>query len=167
MVRLATENNPMVGHLVDVQWCVEDPGQMPDGAIIQRWTGTCCDQLKLEPVEICVRVVGEAEMQSLNQRFRNQDKLTNVLSFSREKAAQQRVDENGRVLLGDIIICMQVVQKESQLQGKSVDAHFAHLLIHGLLHLQGYDHWVDDQANEMEAVEKSLMRNLGYDDPYE
>lgn len=74
---------------------------------------------------------------------------------------------NLRDIAGDIVICKEVVVSESTTQEKSVEAHFAHLLIHGLLHLQGHDHSVDDQANKMEAIEIDLMKNLGYGNPYE
>lgn len=171
-----TEASLMADHLVDIQWCVDCRSEMPDESLIQQWVELCLKELSLkelnskdldsESVEFCLRVVNEAEIQSLNRQYRGQDKPTNVLSFPNEYFGKRMADENGRILLGDIIICKEIVQAESQCQGKSVDAHFAHLLIHGLLHLQGYDHSMDDQATEMETIEIRLMQNLGYEDPY-
>ncbi len=83
------------------------------------------------------------------------------------QSTEQMRDEYGRILLGDIIICSDVVLEEAEHQAKPIDAHFCHLLIHGLLHLQGYDHSVDDRAEEMEEIEKDLMKQFGYDDPYQ
>lgn len=166
MVSRAVETNSMADHLVDIQWCAEGRDLMPEEPLIQRWAQISLDNLDLGPVELCVRIVSEAESQSLNQQYRGKDRPTNVLSFANETFGQRTVDENGRMLLGDIIICKEIVQDESVSQGKSVDAHFAHLLVHGLLHLQGHDHSVDDQARKMETIEKRLMQNLGYDDPY-
>jgi probable rRNA maturation factor len=139
---------------------------MPDEDLIQQWAELSLSDLCLQGVELCLRVVSEAEIRCLNKKYRGKDRPTNVLSFTNETPAGRMVDENGRILLGDIIVCKEVVQRESRSQGKSVNAHFAHLLIHGILHLQGHDHSVDDQASEMEAIEKRLLLNLGYDDPY-
>lgn len=161
-----TEINSMVDHLVDIQWCIGDRDQMPDEDLILQWAQLSLSDLCPRAVELCLRVVTEAEIQSLNKKYRGKDRPTNVLSFPNETPGGETIDENGRILLGDIIVCKEVVQRESQGQGKSVDAHFAHLLIHGILHLQGHDHSVDDQASEMEAIEKRLLLKLGYDDPY-
>ena len=156
----------MADHLVDIQWCIEDRDQMPDDDLIQQWAQVSLSDLHARDVELCLRVVSEPEIQCLNKKYRGSDRPTNVLSFPNETPAGRTVDENGRILLGDIIVCKDVVQRESRSQDKSVDAHFAHLLIHGILHLQGHDHSVDDQACEMEAIEKRLLLNLGYEDPY-
>ncbi len=160
------EIDSMADHLVDIQWCIEDRDLMPDEDTIQQWALLSLSDLFPGAVELCLRVVGEAEIQCLNKKYSGKDRPTNVLSFPNDTPRERTVDENGRILLGDIIVCKDVVQRESKSQGKSVDAHFAHLLIHGILHLQGHDHSVDDQANEMEAIEKRLLLNLGYDDPY-
>lgn len=154
----------MPEHQLDIQWCVADRTQLPDEALIRRWANVSLDKL-LEgagDVEVCLRVVDAGEIQSLNRQYRREDKATNVLAFPNDG-----IDENGRALLGDIVICSDIVVAESATQSKSVEAHFAHLLIHGLLHLQGHDHSVDDQANKMEAIEIDLLKNLGYGNPYE
>ena len=160
------EINSMADHLVDIQWCVDDRDLMPDEDLIRQWAQLCLSDLCSRSVELCLRVVSEAEIQCLNKKYRGSDRPTNVLSFINETPEGRTVDENGRILLGDIIVCSEVVQRESRRQGKSVDAHFAHLVIHGILHLQGHDHSVDDQASKMEAIEKRLLLNLGYDDHY-
>jgi len=109
----------------------------------------------------CLRVVDESEAKSLNKQFRQIHKATNVLSFAAEIPPQI-----GIKFLGDIVICAQVVVKETQEQGKQLSAHWAHLLIHGLLHLQGYDHEEDQEARVMEAHEIEILKNLDISNPY-
>jgi probable rRNA maturation factor len=166
MAARTAEIDAMKDHVVDIQWCIKDRDQMPDEDLIRQWARLTVSDLHTRGVEFCLRVVSEAEIQCLNKKYRGKDGPTNVLSFPNETPAGRVVDENGRILLGDIIVCKDVVQRESRKQQKSVEAHFAHLLVHGILHLQGHDHSVDDQASEMEAIEKRLLLNLGYDDPY-
>lgn len=149
-------------HEFDIQWCVADRTQLPDEALIRHWANVSLSELVEGDAEVCLRIVDASEIQSLNLQYRSENKATNVLSFP-----NGHIDENGRVLLGDIVICNEVVVSESVTQKKSVEAHFAHLLIHGLLHLRGHDHSEDDQADKMEAVEIGLMKNLGYGNPYE
>ncbi|MCZ6501491.1 MAG: rRNA maturation RNase YbeY [Gammaproteobacteria bacterium] len=156
----------MPRHELDIQWCVKDRTHLPNEELIRHWVNVSLGELVERDVELCLRIVDTGEIQSLNQQYRRKDKPTNVLSFPND-CIDGCVDENGRVLLGDIVICKEVVVSESTTQEKSVEAHFAHLLIHGLLHLQGHDHSVDDQANKMEAIEIDLMKNLGYGNPYE
>jgi probable rRNA maturation factor len=156
----------MDGHEFDIQWAVADRASLPDENLIRHWAELGLSGLVGRGVEVCLRIVGTEEIRSLNQQYRNKDKPTNVLSFP-NSGIDGCVDENGRTLLGDIVICKEVTLLESEKQGKSVEAHFAHLLIHGLLHLQGHEHSVDDRADEMEAIEISLMKSLGYGDPYE
>jgi probable rRNA maturation factor len=104
-----------------------------------------------------VRYVGEAEGRRLNREFRGRDHATNVLSFVYE----------AKPLAGDIVICAPVVAREARKQGKALDAHHAHLVIHGALHLQGYDHETSArEAAEMEKRERELLAKLGFPDPY-
>jgi probable rRNA maturation factor len=103
-----------------------------------------------------VRYVGEAEGRRLNREFRGKDHATNVLSFVYE----------AKPLAGDIVICAPVVAREAREQGRDVAAHHAHLLVHGLLHLQGFDHERDADAKRMERHERRLLARLGFDDPY-
>ncbi len=106
---------------------------------------------------VTVRIVGTREGRTLNKRFRGRDYATNVLTF---------VYDEGRPLSGDIALCAPVVAREAREQGKPLAAHYAHLLVHGMLHLQGHDHVDPDAARIMEAREVKLLRTLGFDDPY-
>ena len=108
---------------------------------------------------VCIRTVGLAESQSLNQTFRGKDRPTNVLSFP----ADVDVDEP---ILGDLALCWPVVEGEAVEQGKSVLSHATHLVIHGLLHLLGFDHEEDTQAEEMEALEIRILAELNVENPY-
>lgn len=111
--------------------------------------------------EITIRIVDEAESHELNLTYRGKDKPTNVLSFPFE------VPEGIEMpLLGDLIICRQVMEKEAEEQQKPLESHWAHLAIHGTLHLLGYDHIEDEDAEEMESLETEIMQALGYEDPY-
>jgi len=106
--------------------------------------------------EVTLRLVGVAEGRRLNREFRGRDYATNVLTFIYSK----------RPLAGDIVICAPVVAREARAQGKAVDAHYAHMLVHGLLHLQGLDHDKAREARRMEARERRILVSLGYADPY-
>ena len=105
-------------------------------------------------MEITLRIVGEREARRLNSHFRKKDYATNVLSFPYGE---------GR---GDVVLCHPVIAREARAQGKAVAAHYAHLVVHGVLHLRGYDHERDDDAARMEKLETRIMRRLGYSDPY-
>ena len=111
--------------------------------------------------EIAVRIVDEPEMRALNSRYRNKDYATNVLAFPAELPPGVDVE-----LLGDIVVCAPVVQREAAEQGKAARAHWAHLLVHGTLHLLGHDHERPRAAATMEALEKRILASLGYPDPY-
>ena len=111
--------------------------------------------------EITLRIVDESEGHDLNHQYRGKDYATNVLSFPFE--APPGVDPG---LLGDLVICAQVVESEALEQNKRPEAHWAHLVIHGMLHLQGYDHQEPDEAETMEALEVRLLEELGFPDPY-
>lgn len=107
--------------------------------------------------EIVLRIVDEAESRSLNRDFRGKDYATNVLTFGYGDT---------RPLTGDIVLCAPVIENEAQQQHKSLDAHYAHLAIHGVLHLQGYDHESDADAAIMERREMEILEHLGYGNPY-
>jgi probable rRNA maturation factor len=111
--------------------------------------------------ELTIRLVDEEESRALNSQYRGKDKPTNVLSFPFEAPAQIELD-----LLGDLVICAPVVGKEAKEQEKPELSHWAHMVVHGTLHLLGYDHTEDQEADEMEAIEVSILSKLGFPDPY-
>ncbi len=109
---------------------------------------------------VALRVVDEKEGRSLNREYRGKDYATNVLTFA------YGADASGSPLAGDIVICAPVVAREAAEQGIRMKAHYAHLTVHGMLHLQGYDHETEAEAVTMESVESFIMQRLGYSDPY-
>lgn len=110
---------------------------------------------------ISIRITDEQEIATLNQTYRQKQGPTNVLSFPME--LPEEIEEP---LLGDIVICAPVVEREANQQGKPLSAHWAHMVVHGVLHLLGYDHINDQDAEEMEALEIKIMQQLGYENPY-
>ncbi|WP_110969034.1 rRNA maturation RNase YbeY [Pseudomonas huaxiensis] len=133
----------------------------PDDALFRRWCELALRQRTADS-EMTIRLVDEAEARELNHTYRHKDYATNVLSFP----ADVPDDMLDIPLLGDLVICVAVVEREAAEQGKSLEAHWAHLVIHGCLHLLGYDHIDDDEAEEMEALERTLLAELGHPDPY-
>ncbi len=135
--------------------------QQPDGRHrtvlarhkVARWI---CAALR-SPAEITVRVVDEAEGRSLNRGFRGQDHATNVLTFDYQREP---------VVLADLVLCAPVVAREASAQRKALEAHYAHLLVHGTLHAQGHDHQRATDARAMQALESRLLAALGYPEPY-
>lgn len=115
-----------------------------------------------ENAEIVVRVVDEKESADLNGQYRGKKGPTNVLSFPFQAPPGMATD-----ILGDIIICAPVVEREAKEQGKSLQAHWVHMVVHGVLHLQGYDHIEENEAVIMESEEIAIMNGLGFPDPYE
>lgn len=151
---------------IDLQWAIEEQ-PVPTLEQCQSWVLAAIQEPRcFEPVELTIRIVDEAESQELNRDYRGKDKPTNVLSFEFEQPPG--LVELGEELpyLGDLIICAKVVAEEAAEQNKSLEAHWAHMIVHGTLHLQGYDHIEDDEAEEMEALEMDIMDALGYDNPY-
>jgi probable rRNA maturation factor len=123
-------------------------------ARVRRWVSAALDA----PAEIAVRIVGAEEGQALNRQYRGKDYATNVLTFDYARRP---------VVAADLVLCAPVVEREAREQGKTLEAHYAHLLVHGTLHAQGYDHEAGErEALEMEALEILLMGVLGYPDPY-
>ncbi len=138
----------------------DDNDSVPDVKLFSRWASAAA-AAKVENGELSIRVVDEAESQSLNTRYRNRQCATNVLAF-----AATLPDELGLPLLGDLAICRDVIEREASEQGKETEAHWAHMVVHGTLHLLGYDHQTQAQASEMESLEVQVLRRLGYADPY-
>ncbi len=145
---------------LDLQIATE-AADLPAEADFHRWVAAALGNSR-EEAELTIRVTGEEEIRELNATYRGKDKPTNVLSFPFE--APPGVDIP---LLGDIIICAVVVEREAVDQGKPLEAHWAHMVIHGTLHLLGYDHINDGEAKEMEGLEIRLLTDLGYANPYE
>jgi probable rRNA maturation factor len=110
-----------------------------------------------EDAEITVRLVAESEARRLNRDYRGKDYATNVLTF---------VYEDGPCLTGDIVLCAPVIAREAREQRKALAAHYAHLVVHGALHLQGYDHEAKEDARQMEALESTILKRLGFSNPY-
>lgn len=135
---------------------------IPAIARIEAWASAALEELgdDGEPPDLCIRVVDGEESRELNARYRGHDKPTNVLSFPADVVLPE-----ARVL-GDIVICAPVVGDEAAEQGKSPDDHFAHMVVHGVLHLSGYDHEQAGEAELMEAIEKKILERVGVADPY-
>jgi probable rRNA maturation factor len=144
---------------ITVQYAITAEG-LPSEQDICQWVEVAL-QGRQEQAELVVRIVDEAEITALNRSYRGKVGATNVLSFPYEP--MQEVDTR---LLGDIVICAPVVAEEAVAQGKSLDAHWAHIVIHGVLHLLGYDHSKNSEAKEMEQLETEQLASLGYANPY-
>lgn len=150
----------MASVFVDLQVATENIEGLPTEEQIVQWA-TAAVQPEGDEVEMTVRIVDEAESHELNLTYRGKDRPTNVLSFPFECP-----DEVELLLLGDLVICRQVVEREAAEQEKPLMAHWAHMVVHGSLHLLGYDHIEDNEAEEMESLETQIMQGLGFDDPY-
>lgn len=146
---------------LDLQLACADSAGLPMEADFQRWLDAAILPFQQE-AEVTVRVVDSAESHELNLTYRGKDKPTNVLSFPFECPPGVELP-----LLGDLVICRQVVEQEAQEQNKPLLAHWAHMVVHGSLHLLGYDHIEDDEAEEMEALEIEFLAALGYANPYQ
>jgi probable rRNA maturation factor len=137
---------------IAVQYACAAPG-LPTLSQFRKWIRNA---LPIE-AEVTVRIVDEEEGRMLNRAYRGKDYATNVLTFPLAEEP---------LLMGDIILCAPVVAREAQAQHKSPEAHYAHLTIHGTLHLQGHEHEIDEQAEFMEFLETQILQRLGYPDPY-
>jgi probable rRNA maturation factor len=129
---------------------------IPSDRLFRKWLGAALPK----PAELSLRIVNAAEGRNLNSAFRGKDYATNVLTFvyHEPKAA---------VLLGDIVLCAQVLAREAREQGKTLEAHYAHMTVHGALHLAGMDHEKPRDARRMESREVEILGALGFDDPYD
>ena len=133
----------------------------PSRVAIGRWARAALSNWRRSSVSLGVRVVNGAESAGLNTRYRGRRKPTNVLAFPFVPPAGVRAD-----MLGDLVICAPVVNREAAAQGKAVAAHWAHMVVHGVLHLRGYDHHTRADATAMERRETAVLRRLGFPDPY-
>ncbi len=132
---------------------------VPAAEQVQQWLKAAL-QADYARLEQTIRVVDEPESRTLNRQFRDRDSATNVLAFP---ADSDLLDYD---CLGDLVICAPLAAAEAKAQGKTEDAHWAHLVIHGMLHLQGYDHQTATQAARMEALEVEILDTMGYTNPY-
>jgi probable rRNA maturation factor len=126
---------------------------IPSDALLRKWSRAALSR----DADVTLRYVARSEARRLNREFRGKDYATNVLTFI----------YGTKPLEGDVVICAPVVAREAKAQGKAVGAHHAHLLVHGLLHLQGFDHERRDEAERMENRERRILAKLGFPDPYE
>lgn len=138
---------------LSVQYAVRSR-RLPSRAQLRRWAYAAleCD------AQVTVRIVGDAEGRALNRHFRGKNRPTNVLTFVMGQRPQ---------LEGDLALCAPVIAREARDQRKRVEAHYAHLVVHGILHLQGYDHEHEREAREMEQRETRIVTRLGFPDPYQ
>jgi len=144
---------------LELQSAVSDGGT-PPAADFRRWARAALEGRRAV-AELVVRIVDEAESAQLNERFRGKRGATNVLSFPFRAPPPVQTD-----LLGDLVICAPVVRGEAAEQGKDESAHWAHMVVHGVLHLLGYDHIEEADARQMEALERQILDRLGFPDPY-
>jgi probable rRNA maturation factor len=133
---------------------------LPAPVSFKKWAAAAVEGRILKG-DLAIRVVDTKEARSLNRHYRGKDYATNVLSFPADLPPEMQVP-----LLGDLVICAPVVAKEALEQGKTLAAHYAHLTIHGTLHLLGLDHENEKEADAMELIERELLADLGYADPY-
>jgi probable rRNA maturation factor len=153
-----------VNHEIDVQLaCEEDVTPHPD--TIAAWVNRAIDAAgRSGDVEVSVRIVAADEIRELNRDYRDKDEATNVLSFPAGDMAG--IPAGAPEMLGDIVVCASVVRDEASDQGKSLEDHWAHMLVHGTLHLLGFDHETEPQAEEMESLETRILAEHGLADPY-
>lgn len=135
--------------------------ELPGDAQLRRWARAALADLGGSH-ELTVRIVDAEESAALNMEYRRKAGPTNVLSFPFEAPPGLRSR-----LLGDLVLCAEVVQREAREQGKPAPAHWAHMIVHGVLHLRGFDHLTEAEAAEMEALETEILARLGYPNPYE
>lgn len=152
----------MIELQLDVQIAVEKESDLPTEEQLNQWAvAALLTRTEYDEPELTIRIVDEEESQELNHEYRGKAKPTNVLSFPFEAPAHVPIP-----LLGDLIVCKQVVEREAIEQDKTLTAHWAHMIVHGCLHLLGYDHIENEEAEEMESIERSVMAELGFEDPY-
>ena len=144
---------------IRIELQLESTSAVPSPKSFETWTLAALQQ-DYASLEQTIRVVDEDESRALNLQYRDIDKPTNVLSFATDN---ELLDYD---YLGDLVVCAPLVEREAEEQGKDIDAHWAHLVVHGMLHLQGFDHQDSAQAAQMEALEIKILDTLGYTNPY-
>jgi probable rRNA maturation factor len=159
---MSKAGRPALKLLVQKAIGAENRALSPAAGEIRRWAAAALQG----EADVTVRLVGTREGRQLNADFRGKDYATNVLTFVYGEGEPMPDDCAEAPLAGDLVLCVPVVLREAREQGKTVEAHFAHLIVHGMLHLQGYDHEVQQDAEEMEALEAEILATLGYANPY-
>lgn len=154
-----------MGARIEIQ--VATAAEAPDPSLLRAWAEAALAAVGQPGAGVTVRVVDAAEARALNRDFRGRGYATNVLSFPFAEVPPEAVAELGGAYLGDLAICAEVVAREAGAQGKAVHAHWAHMVVHGVLHLTGHDHADAAGAAAMEARERAVLAGLGYPDPYE
>lgn len=143
-----------------------DADDVPEPPALTAWAEAALAAVHHSGTAITVRIVAADEGRALNRDFRARDHATNVLSFPFPELPPEAMAELGGRYIGDLAVCADVVRREAGEQGKSLRAHWAHMLVHGVLHLAGYDHHEDDAAARMERREREILAELGFADPY-
>ncbi|AMA65035.1 Endoribonuclease YbeY [Candidatus Arsenophonus lipoptenae] len=146
--------------VLDLQLACKDCNGLPSKMVFQYWLEVCLINFQFKN-EITIRIVDIPEIQYLNLAYRGKNKPTNILSFRFESLYNNKIP-----LLGDLVICRQIVEQEAIEQQKNINAYWAHMVIHGCLHLLGYNHQNDLEAEVMETMETIIIKKLGYPDPY-
>jgi probable rRNA maturation factor len=163
---VSTTSSRSVALRVETQFAARGPG-VPAAAALRRWarvayaSATDASGRRTPVPRVCIRVVGSAESRRLNRSYRGKDTPTNVLSFPASEL--ERASDGA---LGDLAICAPVVAREARAQDKPLAAHWAHMVVHGVLHLLGHDHRHDREARRMERAEVEILRAFGYQNPY-
>lgn len=152
----------MINNLIlDLQIAVNSKTNLPTREQIVHWLAIILSPFRIK-AELTIRIVDEKESRHLNKTYRNKDKSTNVLSFPFDPQVDIPIP-----LLGDLVICKNVVEQEALSQNKHLQSHWAHMITHGVLHLLGYDHITNEHAEEMETLEIQIMHQLGFENPYQ
>ena len=160
----AGETMPVLSLTVQKALSNEEKRIGPRKHQLRRWASAA---LLAGHADVTVRLVGEDEGRKLNREYRGKDYATNVLTFVYDAQALEGQDGlTGPVVVGDLVLCVPVLVREAAEQGKAVEAHFAHLLVHGMLHLQGHTHENEEDTARMESIEVGILTDLGYPDPY-
>ncbi|WP_250654854.1 rRNA maturation RNase YbeY [Alkalimarinus coralli] len=150
---------------IDLQIETENPA-LPSPEQLSLWANSA-HQAKKSEAEVTIRIVGIEESADLNQTYRGKDGPTNVLSFPFEAPPGIDIHLLGESSIGDLVVCAPVVEQEAEQQSKELIAHWAHMVVHGVLHLQGYDHIEEEEALIMEGLETEIIMELGYPAPYQ
>ena len=150
---------------VEIQ-VAEEAADVPEPPDLTAWAEAALAAVERPGAAITVRIVGDAEGRALNRDFRGRDYATNVLSFPFPEVPPEAMAELGAPYIGDLAVCAPVVAREAREQGKAPRAHWAHMVVHGVLHLAGHDHHETGQAERMEALERRVLASLGFPDPY-